>query len=150
MNFIPKDSVVEINGVALRARKVLLQHKLWQNTEDFFRQAEQSFLERYNTTNGTNKAVLPISFLYVISKGGHRVRTSTLLELLGYDGEKFEPSEPDYKFLLNEMFVKHTDSNPEECFVQSFPLPERGVLNTINFLILPCKDFFVGIASMEG
>lgn len=149
MNYNNNTGIAEINGVEFRVRGVLLQHSLWKNTEEFFRQAEQTFVQRYNTTHGTNKAVLPVSFMYAISKGGHRIRTSTLLEILGYDGIKISPSEPDYKFLLNEILLKYTNSNPEECFVQSFALPESGVLSTINFLILPCRDFFVGIVSME-
>ncbi|AXG67014.1 hypothetical protein HOU08_gp288 [Dickeya phage vB_DsoM_JA29] len=150
MIYDPKNGLLNVSGIEMRTRPVLFQHKLWQNTEEFFKQAEQNFIGRYNAANGTSRSVLPISFVYVISKGGHRVRTSTLLEMFGYDGDKFDPLDPDYKFLLGELFARYSKCSPEQCFVQSFKLPEPGLLNTINFLILPCEDFFVGIVSLEG
>lgn len=151
MIYDPKNGLLNVSDVEMRTRPVLFQHKLWQNMEEYFKQAEHNFVDRYNALNGTSRSVLPISFVYVISKGGHRVRTSTLLEKFGYDGDKFNPVDPDYKFLLGELFSRYTKIPAEQCFVQSFKLPEsRLALETINFLILPCEDFFVGIVSLEG
>lgn len=149
MKFDPKNGLLELSGVEFRTRPVLFQNRLWQSTEPFFKQVELEAVQRYNESHGTNKSILPISFVYVISKGGHRVQTSVLLEMLGYDGDKFSPADDDYKFLLNEMFVRYTKSSPEDCFVQSFRLPDAKLLSVVNFLILPYEDFFIGIASVE-
>lgn len=148
MKYNPKESTVELNGIDFRVRKVLFQHKLWQNTEDFFRQAEQKFIERYNFMHGTDKTVLPITFMYVISKGGHRLRTSTLLEVMGYTGEKLSPNAPGYKAQVNKL-VSDLSGIDGEGLVQTFAIRDQGVMDSINFVIVPCQDYFIGVVSME-
>lgn len=149
MIYDPKQGLLNFNGIELRTRPVLFQHKLWQNTEHFFKQTENSLVQRYNDSHGTDKTVLPISFVYALSKGGHRIQTGKLLETLGYHGSRFLPSEPDYKFLLNELFLRFTGSDPD-TYIQSFRIPGTSSLEVINFVVLPYEDYFVGLVSVEG
>lgn len=141
--------VMQINGHELRTRPVKLQHKLWSETERFFKQVETGFVQRYNDKHGTEKTRLPITFVYAISKGGHRVKTHVLLQMLGYDRDDFSPKDPDYKMLLNETFLQQTNSTSDECYVASFKTGRDSAISVINFVVLPCDDFFVGLVSIE-
>lgn len=141
--------IAQINGHELRIRPVKLQHKIWENTERFFKQVETGFVQRYNDVNGTEKTRLPITFVYALSRGGHRVKTHILLEMLGYDRQHFDPKDPDYKMLLKETFVQQTASDRDECYVASFRTDRESAISVINFVVLPCDDFFVGLVSIE-
>jgi len=140
---------MQVNGHELRTRPVRLQHKLWVGTERFFRQVESGFVLRYNEIHGTNKTHLPIKFVYALSKGGYRVKTRVLLEMLGYTREEFTPKDPEYKMLLKEIFMQQTNTSDTDCYVASFKAGADSMLSVVNFVVLPCDDFFVCLVSIE-